>query len=181
MFCLASTKNFLSSLPLVNLRHGELLQDLLYNFTRTGGFLLTVQCWGCPDESSDVLTWWWELPSLLEVSILHATGQDNLQSQGNLGTPQSSRVPLAARFGSSFFSIPYMSWEIKTWISEESTIINWAFDVQSLHQNQNQNESIINWNKTKFSIDHGLIEEPSNIDTTIFIIHFTMINEEWWL
>ena len=42
MFCLASTKNFLSSLPLVNLRHGELLQDLLYNFTRTGGFLLTV-------------------------------------------------------------------------------------------------------------------------------------------
>ena len=37
-----------------------------------------MQCWGCPDESSDVLTWWWELPSLLEVSILHATGQDNL-------------------------------------------------------------------------------------------------------
>ena len=37
-----------------------------------------MQCCGCPDESSDVLTWWWELPPLLEVSILHATGQDNL-------------------------------------------------------------------------------------------------------
>ena len=35
MFYLASTKKFLSSLPLVNVRHGELLQDLLYNFTRT--------------------------------------------------------------------------------------------------------------------------------------------------
>ena len=35
MFYLASTKNFLSSLPLVNLRHGEFLQDLLYNLTRT--------------------------------------------------------------------------------------------------------------------------------------------------
>ena len=35
MFYLASTKRLLSSLPLVNVQHGELLQDLLYNFTRT--------------------------------------------------------------------------------------------------------------------------------------------------
>ena len=42
MFYLASTKKLLSSLSLVNVRHGELMQDLLYNLTRTWGFLLTV-------------------------------------------------------------------------------------------------------------------------------------------
>ena len=35
MFYLASTKKFLSSLPLVSVRHGEFLQNLLDNLTRT--------------------------------------------------------------------------------------------------------------------------------------------------